>query len=87
MIRIENGKKFYSKQKLLPPNVPGVLFDLDVFGLGLVPLLLLSWCCLSGDELSRSLFGLDPLVTRPEVVGLDDDDDDDSLTLGDMSFF
>lgn len=63
-----------------------MLFDLDVFGFGLVPLLLLSWCCLSGDELSRSLFGLEPLVTRPEVVGLDDDDDD-SLTLGDMSFF
>lgn len=80
MIRIEN-----EKIKNVP-NVPGVLFDLDVFGFGLVPLLLLSWCCLSGDELSRSLFGLEPLVTRPEVVGLDDDDDD-SLTLGDMSFF
>lgn len=86
MIRKENEKKFSAKQKLLPSNVPGMHFDLDVFGFGLVPLLLLSWCCLSGDELSRSLFGLEPLVTRPEVVGLDDDDDD-SLTLGDMSFF
>lgn len=61
-----------------------MLFDLDVFGFGLAPLLLRSGCCFSGDELSRSALGLELMPNRPDVVGLDDDS---LTTFSDESFF
>lgn len=55
-----------------------------MFGFGLVPLLFLSVCCFSGDELSLSVLMLVLPSNRPDVVGLDID----SLpTLSDGSFF
>lgn len=68
--KVEKVKKNFYTQKSMK-YLPVVLLDLDVFGFGLAPLLLLSDCDFSGDGLSGSDLILIVVSMRPNVVGLD----------------
>lgn len=67
--KVEKAKNFPHSKAY--ECIPVVLLDLDVFGFGLAPLLLLSDCGFSGDGLSGSDLILTVVSMRPDVVGLD----------------